>query len=89
MTNAAMTPKPDDYTEHFVCDTARILIECFNIKDQGWVWSLREGWESTLQEILESWVWRYVRRVTPNMAEPMFQLLLLEFESLYYSREDK
>lgn len=77
----------DDYTEHFVRETARILIECFQVEDQGWVWSLREGWESTLQETFESWIRQYVRRVTPGMAETMFQLLLVEFESLYYAEE--
>lgn len=88
MSETGTLHQPDAFTEDFVRETAHIFIHSFQLHEGAdWLWELREGWETTLQETLENWIWRYVRRVPPAMAETQFQMLLLEFEALYYRQE--
>jgi len=77
----------DRYSESFVRETASILVRAYELNLVHWIWHLAVGWEGTVQEIVENWIRGYVRQVSPAMADAMFQVLLLEFEKLYFNKE--
>ncbi|MCU7958606.1 MAG: hypothetical protein KZQ58_01120 [gamma proteobacterium symbiont of Bathyaustriella thionipta] len=87
MDNLPLARPINAYTRSFVEDTAAILIKTYQLhSDYDWLIPLFADSDESLADIIQNWIYRYIREVSPAMAESQFQLLLLEFESLYFNR---